>query len=240
MNISLTAEEQQLADLAIAKMKGKENQGIFVKSYFGSLEMISETVPISIFMAGSPGAGKSEIVGGIVGNFKQKPLVIDADRIRTIFQGYNGENSYIFQQAAVIGVNTLFYFAVKHSLNFILDATFAYEKATQNVEQCLLKNRTVIIDYIFQDPVVAWNVTKAREQKEGRHVPREVFIDTFCQSRENVNAVKERFGNKIELNLFVRNADSNQSRQKLNIQTLDPHLPRVYSKDELDSIIPHV
>lgn len=46
----------------------------------------------AIFMAGSPGAGKTEAVQTFTA-LNPNLCVIDADRFRTFFPGYNGNNS---------------------------------------------------------------------------------------------------------------------------------------------------
>src|SRR3989338_11007487 len=82
--------------------------------------------PISLFMAGSPGAGKTEVSKSLVKRFKDAPIRIDADEIRKVCEGYKGSNAHVFQKAANKGVNILFDYALKEKLNLILDGTFAY------------------------------------------------------------------------------------------------------------------
>jgi hypothetical protein len=62
-----------------------------------------------------------------------------------------------------------------NNINAILDGTFAYERAMENIERSLKHGRRVVIYYLFQDPVAAWKFTQIREAKEGRRVPMEVF-----------------------------------------------------------------
>src|SRR3989344_6924175 len=64
--------------------------------------------PISLFMAGSPGAGKTEISKSFVKKFKDLPVRIDADDIRPLCPGYIGSNAHLFQKAANKGVNILY------------------------------------------------------------------------------------------------------------------------------------
>ncbi|MEK7068467.1 MAG: zeta toxin family protein, partial [Patescibacteria group bacterium] len=67
--------------------------------------------------------------------FKEKPVRIDADEIRAQCPGYNGGNSSLFQKCADKGVNILYDFCLKNNFNIILDATFAYGDAMQNIER---------------------------------------------------------------------------------------------------------
>src|SRR3989338_11423364 len=60
--------------------------------------------PVSLFMAGSPGAGKTEFSKRLIEKFSTKPVRIDADDIRDMFDGYTGDNAHLFQSACTIGV----------------------------------------------------------------------------------------------------------------------------------------
>lgn len=65
--------------------------------------------PITIFMAGTPGAGKTEFSITLIETFGGSFIRIDADEIRERMRplGYNGLNADIFQDAANKGVNLL-------------------------------------------------------------------------------------------------------------------------------------
>jgi UDP-N-acetylglucosamine kinase len=43
--------------------------------------------PVSLFMAGSPGAGKTEVSKGLIKKFNDVPVRIDADEIRAFLSG---------------------------------------------------------------------------------------------------------------------------------------------------------
>jgi hypothetical protein len=197
-----------------------------------------DSKPVSLFMAGSPGAGKTEsskrLIEAIVG---PPPVRIDADDIRTIFPNYTGSNSHIFQRACTLGVNVLFDYVLHNNINAILDATFAYERAMENIERSLKHNRDVIIYYLFQDPVVAWNFTQIREAKEGRRVSKEVFINSFLKARENVTRAKAHFGDKITLNLIIKDFTKNFEQAYPNADRLDKYLPIMYTQEELEKIL---
>lgn len=189
-------------------------------------------------MAGSPGAGKTEISKRLIEQFVDNaPVRIDADDIREMFPNYTGGNSHIFQRACTAGVNKLFDYVMEHDLNVILDGTFAYERAMENIERSLKRNRRVIIYYIFQNPIVAWKFTKIREETEGRQVSKEVFIHSFLRARENVNEAKVHFGGKIELNMIIKDFTNNFEKVFLNVGSIDKYLPKVYSIDELKEIL---
>ena len=108
-------------------------------------------------------------------------LRIDADEIRVICPGYTGTNAHLFQKAANKGVNLLYDHALHNNINCIMDSTFAYGGASKNIERSLKYSRRVEIWFVYQDPVRAWEFTKAREAREARRVSKDVFIKTFFQ-----------------------------------------------------------
>src|SRR3989344_3195494 len=177
----------------------------------------SVTHPVSLFMAGSPGAGKTEVSKGLIKKFNDIPVRIDADEIRGFCPGYTGTNAHLFQKAANKGVNVLYDYALHNDINCIMDGTFAYAGAAENIERSLQRKRRVEIWFVYQDPVRAWEFTKAREAQESRRVLRETFIRAFFESRDNARAVKERFGPSVELNILIKDYEKNDEDLYLNV-----------------------
>lgn len=131
--------------------------------------------PGTIFMAGSPGAGKTEYSKRFIKELGYPILRIDADDIREIIPGYNGENSHLFHAAASRGVDKLYDYGIKKKLNMVVDVTLAsYEVAYRNIERAINKNRKIAIKYIYQDPKISWLFTKYREVEDRRK------IDVIC------------------------------------------------------------
>lgn len=191
----------------------------------------------TFFMAGSPGAGKTEFSKSLLSIFEIKALRIDADDIRAFLPQYTGKNSNIVQKAANKGVEMLYDYALDQNKNIIFDATFAvkFETAIRNVERSLNKNRFVHIFYIYQDPILAWEFTKKREAIEGRYVPKEVFIDAFFQAKDNVNDIKKKFGNKISVSLVVKNFNNGLEDFEIGIEKIDNYIDIPYNKHQLYS-----
>ncbi len=191
--------------------------------------------PVSLFMAGSPGAGKTEVSKGLIRQFTDAPIRIDADDIRCICPGYTGGNAHLFQKAASKGVNLLYDYALKHSINCILDGTFAYANVHDNITRSLSRNRKVEIWFIYQDPIHAWEFTKAREQKESRKVSKEIFIKAFFESQNNVRMVKKLFGDQIKINILLKDFETGTEGLYLNssISELDHVINSSYSEDTL-------
>jgi len=130
---------------------------------------------------------------------------IDADEIRSLCPGYTGADAHVFQEAATKGVHILYDYALRKGINIILDGTFAYGNALDNIER--------------------------------RNVSKEVFIKSSVRARHNVNAAKEKFCNKLELNLLIKDFETDFEQLELNIDKIDPYLKQVYSEDELVALI---
>ncbi len=198
-----------------------------------------EEHPVCVFMAGSPGAGKTESSKELIRELESKApgsriLRIDPDDLRGYFPGYTGINSWLFQGAVSIWVNRMLDLAHKQSQSFILDGTFSdLDQARANVTRCIRRGRDVQILYVYLDPLQAWNFVQAREAEEGRHIPPEVFIEQYFRAREVVNALKEEFGPKIAVDLLLKPIDGTTKVARMGIDKIDYHVPERYSRAEL-------
>lgn len=95
-----------------------------------SLEKYPAVVnPSSYFMAGSPGAGKTEYSKSLIQILTEKEperkiVRIDADEIRDWLPQYDHKNALLVQRAASLGVEKVLDCVLKNHQDFILDATF--------------------------------------------------------------------------------------------------------------------
>lgn len=232
----MTPEEEILENVAHEHIK--DNRKI-VLSTFADDKHKPSLNPVALFMAGSPGAGKTEVSQSLIQRFKDEPIRIDADDIRPLCPGYTGPNAYVFQKAANKGVNILFDHALHNKINCILDGTFAYAAAEQNIARALKHGFIVQLWFVYQAPMLAWEFTKVRESRQNRHVPKEAFVNAFFRARENVRAVKARFGAQVRVNLLIKNYVQNTEEFYLNITPaeLDRLTDCGYSEDELMQIL---
>lgn len=230
----MTDAESQIAEDAIAAAR-------LLKKPI-SRELCDKTVyppdpaPVSVFMAGSPGAGKTESSQNLIARLVHGHAVlrIDADELRSRFQAYDGSNSHLFQAATSILADAVHDCALESRQNFVFDGTLSkLDKARQNIERSLKRDRLVQIIYVYQDPLQAWRFVKAREARDGRHIPREAFIEQYFLARENVNILKAEFGNRIKVDLIVKNMDGSNFEYHGNIEKVDRYIPELYSKEDL-------
>lgn len=232
-------------ELAIQEIRSKKK--LIVKKFANPTIYVPVKHPFTIFMAGSPGAGKTEFSR----NFNPMSFQydssaqivrIDPDEIRKMLPQFKGHNSDEVQQATTIGVEKIFDHVQQHSQNVIVDTTFSdFAKAKSNIERSLSRRRKVGIFYIHLDPKIAWLFTKAREKKEGRSVNKKFFIDAYFQAKENVNKIKSLYP-EIEVNLIEKIHTNNNDNPiiidtKLNIDKIDNYINFIYNRKTLSQIL---
>lgn len=171
-----------------------------------------EKIPFSIFMAGTPGAGKTEWRNNFFSNLPLKLAHIDPDDFRCVLPCYCGSNSHLFQRATSILTDRVLDRAFEKCVSFVLDGTLSsFATASKNLTRSLDKGRFVQIYFIHQDPMYSWNFVKAREVVEGRRITQEVFINSYINchatiqqilSSENFSkAIRER---RMALDVFIK------------------------------------
>jgi len=189
----------------------------------------------AIFMAGSPGAGKTEVATSFAGYYPNY-VIIDADDFRSQFPGYDGTNSSVFQKASSWLVEQSFRAVIEQGYSFILDATFAILSSNENIRRALRNNYQVTINYVYQDPIVAWEFTKAREKLEGRVVPKATFINAYFQSRENIRRARAKYP-EVLLNVVIKNYENTTSDTLFLVDNIDLLLPQTLTRENLEEMI---
>lgn len=234
----MKASSQQIADKARDYIKTYKKE--LCERFAGLKDYPSVKNPSAYFMAGSPGAGKTEFsksfIKELIDKEPERRIVrIDADEIRDFIPFYDKTNAYRVQGAAALGVEKLLDCVLANKQDFVLDATFAdYEKARTNILRCINKKRKVGIIYLYQDPMVAWQFTHKREALEGRKIPLNMFITAFFAAKENVNKVKKEFGNEVELWLVIKNLEQGIEKTYFNIDNVDSYLKIEYNTQSLE------
>lgn len=216
----------------------KKNKKKLIEQFANDAICSPESNPISIFMAGSPGAGKTEFSKNFLKKIDSKIIRIDADEIKDFIPQYNKKNSSRVQGASALGVEYLFDYVLKAKKSMILDGTFAdYEKSCENIERSLKRHRFTEIYYLYQEPLIAWQFTKAREELEGRIVPKTIFVDSLFKAKENAQRVKQRFGSNVKLNVVIRNYKNSLDDTYLDVDGIDRYLKLDYDEESLMKII---
>lgn len=221
----------------------KAHQKRLVSQICDLAKYIPAKEPFTLFMAGSPGSGKTEFSKGFLKELQKKEpnltvIRLDTDELRELMPQYNKSNSDEVQQAATLLFDKVFDFIQDKKLNAIIDTTFASPRSIQNVKRAINRKRKVGILYLYQDPLIAWDYTKKREKLEGRTVPKEIFIHAYFSSKENVNQIKATYGDQVELNLFEKDRENDfVKKARFNIETLDQYLKERYTEAMLEKLL---
>ncbi|PIR89323.1 MAG: Zeta toxin [Candidatus Harrisonbacteria bacterium CG10_big_fil_rev_8_21_14_0_10_40_38] len=234
----MTDEEIRVQAIEYAK----RNKVSIAKKLTDRTKYMPDIVPISVFMAGSPGAGKTEFSKSLISILEageeRRVVRIDGDEVRLLIPDYTGNNSYLFQGAISLVVEKMHDLVLHNKQSFVLDSTFSnYTKATDNIRRSLGKSRPVFIFYIYQKPEVAWNFTQAREKVEGRNIPKSAFLDQFFGARETVDKISSEFSDKVVIFLVKKDFEKNSVENIVKIgpeSNIDEHITELYTKDELE------
>ncbi|MEQ5874958.1 zeta toxin family protein [Pseudoalteromonas sp. NFXS39] len=229
--------DEEIIKKAIAQAKTMKKS--IAKSMIDHLP--EEESAVSVFMAGSPGAGKTETAKSIISQFKKEHGVevvhIENDELRKEFEDYKGLNSPLFQTPATLLVEAIHDRALMKKVSFLLDSTLSsFEKAKSNIERSLKRERYVLIIFVYQDPEQAWCLVKAREIVEGRRVPPEVFVDQFLKSQAVVSELKKIFKDQIDIIFMEKNLDGTREKPYFNVSDIDSLLGKKYNRASLEAI----
>lgn len=234
-----TEEEERIGQEALAYSKA--NRRAIARRLSDRKIYVPEENPVSVFMAGSPGAGKTEASIELIHRIGTPVIRIDPDELRKECPGYTGENAYLFQPAISVLVEKIHDMALEQSQSFVLDGTLSnYDRARNNFERSFGRGRTVQILYVFQEPMLAWDFVVARETAEGRRIRPEHFVEQYFAAREVVNRLKREYGNAIAVDLLLKNNDNSNRMYKAGVDQIDHHIPEKYSRSDVERMLKKV
>lgn len=223
---------------AAAEEWARKNKKPFAKNLTNIDRFPGEKSPVSVFMAGSPGAGKTETSKALSETLNDGFLRIDPDDFRSSIPGYNGANSWLFQGAVSILLGKVLDCVFEQKQSFLLDGTLSnLSQAIHNVERSLKKDRSVLILYVYQEPQQAWAFVKAREALEGRKIPPERFVEQFFAAHNVVNELKVKFGTEVVIDVILKDIDGKDRRYMANVSDLNVAVPLNYSPDQIKQIV---
>ena len=234
--MELNAADQEVYDEALEFARGNRKA---IAARLTSTDLYPpEECPVSVYMAGSPGAGKTEASIELIANLGGQVLRIDPDELREELPGYTGENAWLFQRAISVLVDRILDTAFQQSQSFLLDGTLTnYDKAVANIERSLKKGRAVQVLYVYQEPGQAWRFVQAREALEGRRILAEIFVDQYFAARDVVNRLKRRFDGDIRIDLLLKNIDGSNRTFVNNVDQIDSHVPEKYDNSTLRTML---
>jgi predicted ABC-type ATPase len=233
----MTEEEERIQNAALEF--ARENKKAIARRLTDPAKFTREANPVSVFMAGSPGAGKTEASIELLDSLDGPPIIrIDPDELRNEFPDYTGANAWLFQKAVSVLVDKIHDMALDQQQSFLLDGTLShYEIARKNIDRSLRKKRTVQILYVYQAPLLAWDFVQCREAKEGRRILPETFIEQYFAARGVVNRLKSELGKAVRLDLLMKNNDNSKRFYRAGVDQIDNHIPEQVSQQELERVM---
>jgi UDP-N-acetylglucosamine kinase len=236
---TLTDDERQLEETAIAFAKA--NRTAIARRLADSKLFPGEEDPVSVFMAGSPGAGKTEASIELLEALADdgaRVLRIDPDELRAELPGYDGGNSWLFQRAVVPIVERIHDLALKQKQSFLLDGTLSnYSVAERNILRSLDRKRLVQILYVYQEPASAWKFVQARERLDGRQIRPDTFVEQYFAARDVVEALKVKFAQAIKVDLLLKNLDGTNRTYHANVEQIASYLQQKYSVQDVEKLV---
>jgi UDP-N-acetylglucosamine kinase len=231
--VTVDTDDRRISEEAV--VFAKANRKEIARRLTDPAVYLSEDSPVSVFMAGSPGAGKTEASLEFLARFGGSVLRIDPDTYRAELPGYTGSNSSLFQRAVSVLVSAVHDEALRLQQSFLLDGTASnFDTVSLNIRRSLKRGRFVLVLYVYQNPERAWEFVQAREKVEGRNIPMHGFVNQYFAAREVVNRLKYEFGHAVTVDIFIKNHDGSTKVYRQNIQQIDTHVPETYDRASLE------
>ncbi len=165
-------------------VKDKINQNKVVKQFFADNKPHNHK--LAFFMAGIPGAGKTEFTQNTIKEESPELISIEHDQLVEYIDGYRPEDYYKYRKAGSVLVTRIFSECLKHDYGFVFDGTLSHENGARNINKCLKHGYQVIVVYISQASSAAWELTQARELVRNRAIERSGFVETCKKINPNL------------------------------------------------------
>lgn len=234
--VAAVTEQEALFEQEAIKF-AKANRNAIARRIADIAIFPGEEHPVSVFMSGSPGAGKTEASLELI-KALGTVLRIDPDELRSEFPAYNGANSWLLQRAVTPIVERIHDLALKQKQSFLLDGTLAnFDIAERNIQRSLDRNRLVQILFVYQEPQFAWRFVQAREKKEGRNIPPEQFVNQYFAARSVANRLKEKFGQGVKIDVLLKNIDGSHRTYQANVDQIDGFIPEKFTRDQVLKLV---
>ena len=212
----------------------KANKKSFAEKYIKESGAVPDKEePACIFMAGLPGAGKTEYVRTIIRESGVKAVCIDMDDIASRIEGYKPQEADLFRLSATILQNEIFDRTKAKYYPFIMDGTLASDITINCIRKAINKGYRVKIVYIKQDPAVAWRNTKEREKIERRSINLDGFIDSYENTINNLEKVVSSLDVMIDIIIKDKHNKTIDFIQNATRSDIDKYVKIDYNNKQL-------
>lgn len=77
-------------------------------------------------------------------------------------------------------------------------------------------------------PVSGPAISQDGEFLEGRRVALDVFVEQYFAARKTVNAIKQKFGKKVKVDVLMKNIDGSHKAYYAGVDVIDNFVPQKY------------
>ena len=235
--LKMTEDEKRIEQEAIKF--AKKNRTAIANELTNRKRFPPEDEPVAVFMAGSPGAGKTETSREFLQEVEATNVIrLDPDELRHYFEQYTGDNSFLFQRAVSSIVERTLDNAFKRKQSFLLDGTLSnYAIAEKNIKRAIDRGRAVLVLFVYQSPELAWKFVQSRERVEGRRINPEIFVEQFLESQAVVRKLKQQFGGQIKIDLLLKDNEGGTRMYHANIQAVENRVKQKFTRESLTPLI---
>lgn len=150
-----------------------------------------EQFRLAIFMAGIPGAGKTELVRRMSPAVLAGFTIIEHDKLVELLPKYQPELAYDYRPAGSALITSILSQVIKQKRSFLIDTTLSAQAGKSNVKKALAKGYRVMVLYVYQDIRQAQTLTRKREVVTKRGISREGFVAACQKINRNLRDIFE-------------------------------------------------
>lgn len=217
----------------------RKNKKAIINDIISDSEASPDGTPRAIFMAGLPGAGKTEFTKGLNDVTEARFVRLDMDEIAGHIQGYEPQIADQYREAATSILNDVFSEVLKRGLDFIMDGTFSSRYAALDVERVRKHGYNIRIIYLQQDPRLAWKFTLAREKVEHRAIKIDGFVNAYFNTISNIQQIMEKNSDIIKLDFVTKNSENQVGKwyKNISLEEFNKTIENNFTKESLKEYI---
>lgn len=235
----MESSKQLLMTITNPKSWARKNKRVFANKMITSAGVEAHPEPAAFFMAGLPGAGKTEFTINLIRELQLKVVRIDMDEIATHIDSYDPLQADAFREAATDTLNAVYDRALHRKVDFIMDGTFRSPNSLNNIDRAIAKGYKIKVFYISQDPTIAWSFTQAREKVEKRAIDRNSFVQAYSEIHNNIKELARRAYADLTIDLVVKESSNKVGKWHKNItlKDIDTLVNTIYTREELERML---
>ena len=185
-----------------------------------------EQFKMAVFMAGIPGAGKTELVRRLTPDPFGGFTIIEHDELVKLLPNYKPELAYNYRPAGSALISAILKRVWSQGQSFIIDTTLSSSTGKNNIKKTLARGYNVTVIHVHQSPDQAWHLTQKREIVTKRGISRDGFVATCQKINGNLLAVFENHQDNPLFRFAYVDKASGSKNQPSKITTYKPPDPK--------------